>query len=448
MAVLNTYTPKELLEKLPSFLTPDLRSDWHMKTILQLGTHALRIYDDEIAATQLIQRAGKALKLRKEYQDKALGIAIHKHRAYRKKSTALALIPRNESTSKIEVAKTEDKKIEKVETKADLQEFCLQNFPTLRYNELTRVVEIDGEEFRDIDLADSWLAHEYGLEVAKIAAKDSLIFLAKKNSYNPMEEYLEGLRENKANLKLLSIIEISAAFGIGRDDTLSQEMLTRHLIGVCKRGLEPGYKHDQILVLLGPQGCSKGQSIAALAPKKEWADSATKVPKSLEDRDFLAKINGCIIFEFDEIDKITIGKDAAEIKGFITRTTDKYVEKYETPTTSHPRRSILFGTSNQDELLNDHTGDRRFWIVPCGQCNPQWIKDNIDSIWATIYTLCEWGGLNWVPQGHPLALQAAERALDARISEPLEEIIRDILAFMNKELGKEPWKRKTMTLEI
>jgi len=209
-------------------------------------------------------------------------------------------------------------------------------------------------------------------------------------------------------------------------------MQARHLIGACRQGTEPGFKHDNILVLTSLQGCGKGKTIAALIPKEEWADSATKIPKTLEDREFLAKINGCWLFKFDEIDKITIGRDAVEMKGFITRRTDKYVEKWQTQAIAYPRRSVLFGSSNHKELLNDHTGDRRFWIVICGECNPEWVRANRDSIWATALTWMQWGGLNWVPQQHPLARAAAERAREARISKPLEGVIRDILTKIPK----------------
>ena len=436
MEDLTFHRPKDLLEKLPSLIDKDLKTNWLMPTLIKLGELGLKAYNnDRLAAEKLIKKASTRLKISKRNQDIALARATKRARTKKNDSSNSQDRPQNTpsteslaiaTTDSAEVIDIEEKPAKEIKTKADLQEFLLRHYE-IRYNELTRMVELDGREFQELDLADSWLADVHGIEIAKQSARDSLLLLAQKNKYNPIKEYLESVYNNRSNLKLLAIAEISKAFGIAHDDELSQEMLARHLIGVARRGLEPGYKHDQILVLTSAQGCGKGQTIAELVPKREWADSATKVPKSLEDREFLAKANGCWIFELDEIDKITIGRDAAEMKGFITRQIDKYVEKYQTVVLSYPRRSVLFGTSNQQELLNDHTGDRRFWIVRCGKCNPAWVRENRDSIWATVLTWLQWRGSNWVPQEHALAKSAAERAREARISEPLEKVIRKAL---------------------
>jgi hypothetical protein len=191
--------------------------------------------------------------------------------------------------------------------------------------------------------------------------------------------------------------------------------------------MEPGAKHDVVVVFVGPQGGGKTEALRALVPEGMY-DSATRVShKGLEDREFLSKLNSRWIFEFDEIDKILQGRESSEFKGFATRRVDAYVEKYETQTTEHPRRSTVFGTTNHTEFLNDHTGDRRFWVVPVGTCNPAWIRDNRDSIWATVLTWMDWGLTNWLPQGHELVIKAAERAREARICEPWEYLLRDAI---------------------
>ena len=311
-------------------------------------------------------------------------------------------------------------------TKADLQAF-LQATYRLEFNELTRDCEIDGTPMGSrLHLADSFLAKQHGLEVSKQAAADSFEFVAKSNPYNPVRRYLLGLRE-RTDLCLISMGELARAFGIHSTDDLSHQMLAAHLAGAVHRGLSPGYKHDQMLIFSGPQGNRKSSSIEALSPPG-WYDSATKV-SDLESKDVLAKINSAWIFEFDECEHTLQKSTASEFKGFITRRTDNYVEKYEKQSTRHDRRGVLFGTTNQSEFLNDSTGNRRIWIIDTEgrPLDHEWIATNRDSVWATVMTWIDWGLQSWISVDDKLAIAAAARAEQANLSDPWEGALAAVL---------------------
>lgn len=49
---------------------------------------------------------------------------------------------------------------------------------------------------------------------------------------------------------------------------------------------------------------------------------------------------------------------------------------------AYPRRCIFFGTTNETAILNDPTGSRRWLPFECGACNPQWVIDNREPLWA------------------------------------------------------------------
>lgn len=306
-------------------------------------------------------------------------------------------------------------------TKQELQQWLRQKHQ-LRFDELRQVVEIDGRPMEELDLADSFLAHIYGIETTKQAARDTFVYLAYCQKFNPVQEYLDALPDTP-DLRLLPLQEIAAAFGIAADDSLSQELLARHLAGGYKRGMEPGYKHDQVLLMQGSQGERKGQTIAALAPPGT-SDSVTRIAKGLEDREFLGKLNSCWIFEFDEVEKILQGRDASEFKGFASRENYRYVQKWETICRPYPARALLFATTNVKEVLNDHTGSRRIWVVPVGGCNPTWVAENQKSIWATVATWVAWGLESYVPEDHPTAIAAARRAQGVQISDAWEGAVR------------------------
>lgn len=108
---------------------------------------------------------------------------------------------------------------------------------------------------------------------------------------------------------------------------------------------------------------------------------------------------------------------------------DKYPEKYKQFKKDHPRRSCLWGTTNDSQVLNDSTGTRRFWVLITGdrKLNPNWFESNRDSFWATVMTWHEWGLENWLAPDSMTAKAAAVRAQQLTIGDPLEPQLRDAL---------------------
>ncbi|MFM7548881.1 MAG: VapE domain-containing protein [Cyanobacteriota bacterium] len=393
------WKARELLRELPGMFSKNLRVDWHELAVRRLAALAQEAGLGNTAAEQLACSAARAI-----------GLPV---------ATARALTSRTLATSALQPQSGAAPSCPEEPTKRQLQEFLRQRHQ-IRFNSLSQLVEIDGQPAEDIDLADSLLAHLHGIETTKQAARDSLTYVGKSNVRNPIADYLAGLRETPG-LSLLRIEEIAGAFGITPEEKLSQELLARHLAGAYLRGMTPGHKHDQMLILCGYQGQGKGEAIKALFSPALYG-SATRVVKGLEDREFLTTLNSVWGFEFDECEKALLGRDASEFKGFTTRNTDRYVQKYETVSKEHPRRSVLFGTSNETEILNDSTGSRRYWLIDVrgGTLDPAWIRENRDSIWATVSTWVGWGLENWLPPHSEAAALAAERASGARLSDPWE----------------------------
>jgi len=96
-----------------------------------------------------------------------------------------------------------------------------------------------------------------------------------------------------------------------------------------------------------------------------------------------------------------------DVKRFLTTQTDQYRPKYGRKETVHPRHSVIVGTVNDDEILQDSTGSRRFWIVECGGVEGERIYDETellaarDAIWAE--------SVHYYKQGVQWWLTAAEQ---------------------------------------
>ena len=226
----------------------------------------------------------------------------------------------------------------------------------------------------DLKLFGVQLAQDHGISASGKEAEDVLRSVARKNPVNPIREYLASLR-GRDDLRLLTQEELGTAFGLAPNDHVSHELLARHLVGCVLRGLRPGYKHYTMLILQGGQGSCKTEAIKALVPRTSWVTTTTEI-KETEDWKFLLKISQCWIFLLDECDKFLRGKDAATLKSVVSSTHDTFAKKGHNETSEHPRPSIMFGTTNEQELINDATGVRRWWICPLGEgcrADPRWI---------------------------------------------------------------------------
>lgn len=252
-----------------------------------------------------------------------------------------------------------------------------------------------------------------GIKAKKDEARDALRYIAKQHPFNPVARYIEGLKEKASGgeLQLLSLQEI-AGRGFGLDDWLSQELLARKLVQQLKRGICPGYKADEMAIIQGGQGGYKTEAIQALCPEPAWCVTTSDV-KDTEGWAFLLKLSQSWFYLLDECDKFLRGKDSSTLKSVITNRQDSYALKNLNDVDSFARPSTFWGTTNETELFNDHTGVRRWWLLKQGEgrrANPAWIRRNRDSIWATAYTWAMWGLESYLPRGSEVEKAAAARA--------------------------------------
>lgn len=144
------------------------------------------------------------------------------------------------------------------------------------------------------------------------------------------------------------------------------------------RVMVPGIKADMMLVLVGDQGCGKSTGIAAIAPHYTYF---AEVSFSDNDADLARKIKGVLSAEFSEMRGLRT-KEVEYIKAAVTRQHDKWVPKYQELPEVYARRSIFWGTSNDEELLEDGTGHRRWLPHKVGKVNVAAIERDRDQLWA------------------------------------------------------------------
>jgi len=150
----------------------------------------------------------------------------------------------------------------------------------------------------------------------------------------------------------------------------------RWLISAVARIFDPGVKADCALILEGDQGLMKSTALRVLAEPwftDEIADLGTK--------DAAMQTRGVWIIEIAELDSMSRA-DVSKIKGFISRSTDRFRPPYGKRLVESPRQCVFAGSVNHSSYLRDETGGRRFWPVACTLILIDALVRDRDKLWG------------------------------------------------------------------
>lgn len=223
----------------------------------------------------------------------------------------------------------------------------------------------------------SYIEKRYNItSISKISDAVALAML--NCSRHPVREYLQGLAWDGTPRADTLFIDY-----LGAEDSEYVRTVTRKaLIGAVARIMQPGCKHDHILVLVGPQGSRKSTTLAKLG--KSWfSDSLYTV----QGKEAYEALQGFWIIEMGEM-AATRKAELESIKQFVSKQTDSFRAAYARRTQERPRQCAFFGTTNDDEFLRDSTGNRRFWPVTVtekGRVTGDYITPElVDQVWAEV----------------------------------------------------------------
>jgi hypothetical protein len=150
-------------------------------------------------------------------------------------------------------------------------------------------------------------------------------------------------------------------FGV-EDTPLHRAYARKFMVGLIARGhAKPGFyvKLDTVLVPVGMQGLQKSEFFTILAGSPSFfTDHVGEISKK-EARE---NISGRWIVELSEGEVVTRA-DRRALKGFLTAKADKFRPAYARNVQTFPRACVFVMPTNEDGVLNDPTGSRRFWPV-------------------------------------------------------------------------------------
>lgn len=249
---------------------------------------------------------------------------------------------------------------------------------------------------------------------------NALLLVSSQNQINDVKRYLQGLKwDGKKRLDTLLHDYLGA-----EDNAYTRAVIRKALCAAVARGVQGGVKYDYMPILTGAQGIGKSTFLSILG--KEWfSDSLT----TFEGKEAAELIQGTWINEIGELTAMT-KQETNAVKQFLSKREDIYRAAYGRRTQKYPRHCVFFGTSNDTEFLKDATGNRRFWPVDVGVCDPEksvWedFPKEVDQIWAEAYVYWMLGEALYLPKEvEELAKEQQENHREAHVK---EGIIRDFL---------------------
>ena len=267
-----------------------------------------------------------------------------------------------------------------------------------------------------------FLSKKYGI-YSPTKTKDAILAVAAERAYHPILKYLESLPawDEVPRIETLLVDYFGA-----EDSAYARAVIRKTMAAAVARIYCPGTKFDSVLILNGPQGVGKSTFFARLAG--DWfSDSLTLT--DMRDKSGAEKLQGYWILELSELNGMKKA-DVETVKSFISRADDKYRASYGVNVESHPRQSIIVGSTNAESgFLRDITGNRRFWPVRIsgeGSKRPWDIdRETVQQIWAEALVIYKAGEILYL-RGDEAVAAITEQAA-AMESDDREGIIRNYL---------------------
>jgi predicted P-loop ATPase len=267
------------------------------------------------------------------------------------KSLEVSGITPEESKEIVEQIVSKDIKYKSESISTDIAAFV--NTYDLRKNTITRNIELSGKPIDDSDINSIFLDSK---AIFKESSKDlvtSILFSNRINTYNPLHEFFEQDLFQPTNFKYPNLQLLLASV---KTDTPNADMyITRWLISAVASAY--GIHSPLVLIFSGQkQGTGKTHWFRYLLPKElRYLFAESKMDAGKDDEILMCK-------KWFILDDEYGGKSKKEDKRLKELTSKEFInvrEPYGRVSLDLRRLSVFCGTTNETQILNDSTGNRR-----------------------------------------------------------------------------------------
>jgi len=246
-------------------------------------------------------------------------------------------------------------KSEKVDDKAQEMEIFLKQF-NLRFNEVSGHYELDGRNITTRDYNTIYRKAKHALsDTVSQRSLEAVIQSDLTPNYNPFIEFLNGAKDYNGKG---AISEVIASLDTEMTDEYLETFLTKWMVSIIA-SMQGTYSLMVLVLVGGEHGTGKTNFFRELLPlplRGYYAES--KLDKGNDDGILMCEKLLIMDDEFSGKNK----KEAAKFKEIASRDYFTVRRPYGKVNEELKRYAVLCGTSNEDEILNDPTGNRR--LIP------------------------------------------------------------------------------------
>lgn len=258
----------------------------------------------------------------------------------------------------------------------------------LHYDEMRKCITVtgslpwgsDSKYWSNSDEANlrAWLERAYAI-TGKEKIRDAVDVVVSRHRFHPIRDYLKGLEWDGVPRLERALIDYLGA----EDSAINRKLSVIHFCAAVARVFEPGCKYDMCLILAGPQGAGKSTFINIMFGEY-YKDGLT----SMEGKEGAEQLKGSWGVEIGELEAMK-RSEVAQVKQFITSRVDEYRPAYAQHKERFERQNVFWGTTNEQYILKDETGNRRFPVVAVNPAmssmGESWfpvLQANRDQLWA------------------------------------------------------------------
>lgn len=219
-----------------------------------------------------------------------------------------------------------------------------------------------------------------GLKHKKVSRDDFNLYtdsIAARNPVDTFKVWLEKLPKWDKVGRLSFVLEKLFYVDGNANKILSNWAFKSVLLAAVHRTFNPGYKHDEMVILHGEEGIGKSTLWAKILPQAEYFSDNLDMSASYKER--LEGILGCVLVENAELSGLR-RSDLNTLKAFITRQHDTVRLSYRRNAETFPRQFILVGTTNDARSLPNDMGNRRFLPLTLKQDIDRTKSQSVDLI--------------------------------------------------------------------